>query len=94
MVGRRRLRVFPPLPPPPPSWEEETDDSSLLPSCGPRVNRSNISGGKTAPRDNIRFPGLFAFGIVSDLMGPSAFVFADAFGLLRLLLLGFGGTCV
>lgn len=38
------------------SEEEDVDESS----SGGRVNRSNISGGNTAPNDKIRFPPLFA----------------------------------
>ena len=37
------------------SEEEDVDESS----SGGRVNRSNISGGNTAPNDKIRFPPLF-----------------------------------
>mmetsp|Transcript_8253 Transcript_8253/g.20296 ORF Transcript_8253/g.20296 Transcript_8253/m.20296 type:complete len:206 (+) Transcript_8253:1022-1639(+) len=46
------------------SSNEEVDESSS--SAGGRVNRSNISGGNTAPKDKILFPPLLA---VRDLVG-------------------------
>jgi hypothetical protein len=42
------------------SEEEDVDESS----SGGRVNRSNISGGNTAPNDKIRFPPLFALWVL------------------------------